>query len=63
MRPRLGKIDIQGPDAAELLNRIYVNNFDKLASREVSLRRDARPMTARSLTTGRPPGWPKLAIS
>ncbi len=26
----LGKIDIQGPDAAELLNRIYVNGFAKL---------------------------------
>ena len=23
----LGKIDIQGPDAAEFLNRIYVNGF------------------------------------
>ncbi len=27
----LGKIDVQGPDAAELLNRIYVNGFAKLA--------------------------------
>ncbi len=27
----LGKIDIQGPDAAEFLNRIYVNGFAKLA--------------------------------
>ena len=27
----LGKIDIQGPDAAELLNRIYVNGWKKLA--------------------------------
>ncbi|MEM8820194.1 MAG: FAD-dependent oxidoreductase, partial [Pseudomonadota bacterium] len=26
----LGKIDIQGPDAAELLNRVYVNGFAKL---------------------------------
>jgi len=26
----LGKIDVQGPDAAELLNRIYVNGFAKL---------------------------------
>ena len=26
----LGKIDIQGPDAAELLNRVYVNGFKKL---------------------------------
>ncbi len=26
----LGKIDIQGPDATELLNRIYVNSFDNL---------------------------------
>ena len=26
----LGKIDIQGPDAAEFLNRIYVNGFAKL---------------------------------
>ena len=27
----LGKIDIQGPDAAEFLNRVYVNGFAKLA--------------------------------
>src|SRR5262249_49011810 len=27
----LGKIDVQGPDAAELLNRIYTNAFDTLA--------------------------------
>jgi sarcosine oxidase subunit alpha len=26
----LGKIDVQGPDAAELLNRVYVNGFLKL---------------------------------
>jgi heterotetrameric sarcosine oxidase alpha subunit len=26
----LGKIDVQGPDAAELLNRVYVNGFAKL---------------------------------
>jgi len=26
----LGKIDIQGPDAAEFLNRLYTNAFDKL---------------------------------
>lgn len=27
----LGKIDIQGPDAAELLDRVYTNNWQKLA--------------------------------
>ena len=27
----LGKIDVQGPDAAEFLNRIYANDFDTLA--------------------------------
>jgi sarcosine oxidase subunit alpha len=27
----LGKIDLQGPDAAEFLNRVYVNRFDNLA--------------------------------
>lgn len=27
----LGKIDIQGPDAAEFLNRCYINGFGKLA--------------------------------
>jgi len=27
----LGKIDIQGPDAVELLNRVYTNAWDKLA--------------------------------
>jgi heterotetrameric sarcosine oxidase alpha subunit len=26
----LGKIDVQGPDAAELINRVYVNGFAKL---------------------------------
>ncbi|MFM8748136.1 MAG: sarcosine oxidase subunit alpha family protein [Aestuariivirga sp.] len=26
----LGKIDVQGPDAAEFLNRVYVNGFKKL---------------------------------
>ena len=26
----LGKIDIQGPDAAEFLDRVYVNGFAKL---------------------------------
>ena len=29
----LGKIDVQGPDAAEFLNRIYTNAYDKLAGR------------------------------
>jgi sarcosine oxidase subunit alpha len=27
----LGKIDVQGPDAAEFLNRMYTNTFDRLA--------------------------------
>jgi len=27
----LGKIDLQGPDSSEFLNRLYVNRFDKLA--------------------------------
>ncbi|MEX4005154.1 sarcosine oxidase subunit alpha family protein [Paraburkholderia sp. EG285A] len=27
----LGKIDVQGPDAAEFLNRVYVNNWQSLA--------------------------------
>ena len=27
----LGKIELVGPDALEFLNRVYVNNFDKLA--------------------------------
>ncbi len=27
----LGKIDVQGPDAAEFLNRVYVNGYAKLA--------------------------------
>ncbi len=27
----LGKIDVQGPDAAEFLNRVYINAFAKLA--------------------------------
>jgi glycine cleavage system aminomethyltransferase T/NADPH-dependent 2,4-dienoyl-CoA reductase/sulfur reductase-like enzyme len=27
----LGKIDVRGPDAAQFLNRVYVNGFDKLA--------------------------------
>ena len=31
----LGKIDIQGPDAAELLNRVYVNGFAKLPAGKV----------------------------
>ena len=26
----LGKIDIQGPDVAEFLNRLYINNWLKL---------------------------------
>jgi sarcosine oxidase, subunit alpha len=27
----LGKIDVQGPDAADFLNRLYTNTFDRLA--------------------------------
>ena len=27
----LGKVDLQGPDAAEFLNRVYINRFDNLA--------------------------------
>src|SRR5438105_10371519 len=27
----LGKIDVQGPDAGEFLNRMYVNTYDRLA--------------------------------
>ena len=30
MSRRSGKIDVQGPDAAEFLNRVYVNGFAKL---------------------------------
>ncbi len=30
----LGKIDVQGPDAAEFLNRVYVNGFAKLPVRK-----------------------------
>ena len=32
----LGKIDIQGPDAAEFLNRVYVNGFAKLEAEAAS---------------------------
>ena len=31
----LGKIDVQGPDAAEFLNRVYVNGFAKLPAGKV----------------------------
>jgi len=31
----LGKIEIQGPDAAELLNRVYINRWDNLAAGRV----------------------------
>ena len=37
----LGKIDIQGRDAAEFLNRVYANGFAKLAGRQGPLRADA----------------------
>ena len=42
----LGKIDVQGPDAVEFLNRMYTNAFDSLAvgrcryARDVQGRRD-----------------------
>ena len=38
----LGKIDLQGRDAAELLNRIYTNAWSKLRGRPLPLRPDAR---------------------
>ena len=37
----LGKIDIQGRDAAEFLNKVYANGFAKLAVRQGPLRSDA----------------------
>jgi glycine cleavage system aminomethyltransferase T len=38
----LGKIDIQGPDAAVFLDRIYTNMFLDIAGRAVPLRIDVQ---------------------
>ena len=38
----LGKIDIQGPDAREFLNRIYTNAWLKLAPGKCRLRIDVQ---------------------
>ena len=35
----LGKIDIQGPDAREFLDRVYTNAFAQAGGRQVPLRR------------------------
>ena len=37
----LGKIELQGRDVAELLNRIYINRWDNAAGRPLPLRRHA----------------------
>ena len=37
----LGKIDVQGPDAAIFLDRVYTNTFSTLAGRQGALRPDA----------------------
>ena len=42
----LGKIDIQGPDAAEFLNRVYTNAFLEARGRPLPLRPDAQARTA-----------------
>ena len=42
----LGKIDIQGPDAAEFLNRVYTNAWKKLDIGPMPLRPDAEARTA-----------------
>ena len=49
----LGKIDVQGPDAVEFLNRMYTNAFDSLARRHAA----ATPSCAR------PTGWSSTTAS
>lgn len=39
----LGKIDVQGPDVGEFLNRVYVNNFDTLKPGKVRYGMMLRP--------------------
>ena len=57
----LGKIVVQGPDATEFLNRIYVNPFARLAIGKarygIMLRDDGMV-----LDDGCPGGWPKMII-
>ena len=52
----LGKIAVQGPDAAEFLDRVYTNIFSTLAGRQGALRADAARGRPRSSTTARPGG-------
>ena len=39
----LGKIDVQGPDAVEFLNRMYTNAFDSLAVGSAATRVMCKP--------------------
>ena len=47
----LGKIDVQGPDAVELLNRLYTNAFDSLAVGTCRYARDVQGRTGWCSTT------------
>ncbi len=38
MPRRLGKIEVVGPDAAEFMNRLYINNWTNLGGRTHALR-------------------------
>ena len=59
----LGKIDVQGPDAAEFLNRVYVNGFAKLAGGQGTLWRDAERRRPRARRRHDDAGFPRRAIS
>ena len=50
----LGKIDIQGPDAARFLDRVYTNAFLKLKVGTLPLWPDAATRTAWCSTTASP---------
>ena len=45
----LGKIDIQGPDAAEFLNRVYVNGFAELPVGKAAIAAVPRSRTGGSM--------------
>ena len=49
----LGKLLVQGPDAGELLDRMYPNRMSNLAARPDPLRGDAAPTRVASPTTAR----------
>ena len=58
----LGKIDLQGPDIAEFLNRLYINGWKTLPVGKARAMGLCCGKTGSSSTTAPPRGWGSITI-